>query len=183
VKTVRILVTTLAVAAAAVLLTAVPASAHAQLVASDPKDGAMLDEAPAEAVLEFSERIDAPSTQIAVTDATGAVVPTGAFAVDGVNLTIPLALPAPGPYTIAYRIVSVDGHRVDGSIAFTSAKAADGVQPSTSPSDSPSPYRATGAMPNDEGNPAIYWIVGGIVLVIAIVVVIAVVARRKKPAA
>lgn len=175
--------TTLAVAAAAVLLTAAPASAHAQLVSSDPKDGAILDEAPAEALLEFSERIDAPSTQIAVTDATGAVVPTAAFTVDGVDLTIPLALPAPGPYTIGYRIVSEDGHRVDGNIAFTSAKATDGVRPSAAPSASESPYRATGGEVREEGNSTIYWILGGIAVVVAVVVVIALVARRRKPAA
>ncbi|GIG70788.1 copper resistance CopC family protein [Phytomonospora endophytica] len=186
-KTVRILVTTLAVAVAALLLTAAPASAHAQLVSSDPEEGAVLDEAPAEAVLEFSERIDAPSTQIALTDATGTVVPTRAFTVDGVNLTLPLTLPAPGPYMIGYRIVSEDGHRVDGSIAFTTQKATEGAQSSASPdtSKAPGPTQAVATETADSsggGNSTIYWILGGIVLVIAITVAVALLTRRK-PAA
>ncbi|MEV0645135.1 copper resistance CopC family protein [Phytomonospora sp. NPDC050363] len=182
-KTVRTLVTAAAVAIAAVLLTAAPAAAHAQLVSSDPEDGAVLDEAPETAVLEFSESIDAPSTQIALTDSTGAVIPTRPFVVEGMRVTIPLDLPAGGIYTIGYRIVSEDGHRVDGSISFRSETASEGASASPAPvsSDSaPAPTnQATGT--DEASNPAIYWILGAIAAA-AVVAVIVVVARRKPTA-
>lgn len=105
--------------AAAGLFLAAPASAHAGLVESDPEDGAVLDAAPESATLTFSEPLDADSTDLAFTGPSGDLIETGDPTFDGAAVTLPLAYTEAGDYVLAYRIVSLDGHRVDGSIGFT----------------------------------------------------------------
>lgn len=106
----------------AVLLPGTPAWAHAQLVSSEPAKEASLGKAPASVTLAFSERLNADFATIVVSDAAKRRIPASAPAVDAergtVNLTQPLSN---GTYTVAYRVVSVDGHTVQGSYAFTVA--------------------------------------------------------------
>lgn len=182
----RLILAALAAAFAFVLVTATPASAHARLVSSDPKDGATLTAAPKQAVLEFSERLDAQSTQIAVTDSSGGVVPAVPFAVNGQKLTQPLSLTLAGTYTIGYRLVSEDGHRVDGKLTFT-------VQPATTPSDAasagaspsnavPSPLKSETKSTADQiaetSGTTIWWIAGGVALAIGLFVAVSAMRKR-----
>src|SRR5262249_54891762 len=69
-------------AAAAVLLRAQPASAHADLVRSDPPDGSVLAHAPGVARLWFSEEISPEFSSARVVDGTGTVI-TGSRAQAG----------------------------------------------------------------------------------------------------
>lgn len=105
-------------AVALVLVTSTPAHAHAQLVDSDPADGAALTEPPGTVTLTFSEELDAPSTDFAVTTDDGIAVPVTSR-VSGPVAELTVALPEPGRYTVSYRLVSVDGHPVEGTIGFT----------------------------------------------------------------
>ena len=172
-------------AGATVLAGAAPAFAHAQLVSSDPKNGDTLAEAPATAVLVFSERLDAPSTQLALTNDRGAVVPTKPFAVDGEKLTVPLDLPAAGLYTLGYRLVSEDGHRVDGKVTFT-VRAGTPGSTNTPTQAAPDKGVSGNADGTDQGagedgaggSSTIYWLLGGLALVV-VVVLVAVLARRR----
>src|SRR5690242_12875459 len=61
-------------AAAATLLLAQPASAHADLVRSDPPDGSVLAHAPGVARLWFSEAISPEFSSARVVDRTGAPI-------------------------------------------------------------------------------------------------------------
>lgn len=101
---------------------AAPASAHTQLLAADPAKSAVLTSAPTTVTLRFSERLNPDFTTIVVSDAARQPIPAAAPAVDGGSgtLTLGRAL-GNGGYTVAYRVVSSDGHTVQGSYTFTVA--------------------------------------------------------------
>ena len=115
----RITVATLAVLVA-VLVPAAPAFAHNRLTSSAPAEGAQLDTVPAEIVLTFAESLNPAYTQVIVTDATKTRVATSDPVVDGPKATITFTgTPTASTYTVAYRVVSKDGHPVQGSYPFT----------------------------------------------------------------
>jgi copper resistance protein C len=138
-------------AVAVVLLPASPAWAHATLVSSEPAGGATLGTAPASVSLTFSERLNPDFTTIVVSDAARQRVPGAAPVIDGTNgaLTLSKAL-GNGTYTVAYRIVSVDGHTVQGSFPFTVSDPA--LPPAAAVAVSPAP--AAAAEGADPGIPA-----------------------------
>jgi len=108
-----------AVGAATALALAAPAGAHAGVVGSDPENGATLPEAPESASITFSEIVDGPSTEVAVTGPDGATLDLEAPVFDGETITQPMDYTEPGEYILAYRMVSEDGHRIDGTLTFT----------------------------------------------------------------
>ncbi|MEV0453857.1 copper resistance CopC family protein [Catellatospora methionotrophica] len=125
-----------AAAAAVVVLSwllglAQPAAAHDGLLSATPADGARLDQAPAAVTLRFAARLDPRLAKVAVTDPAGASVASGAFTASGAELTQPVAIAAPGRYTVAFRVVSRDGHPVSGTSTFTVTAAA--ASPGASP--------------------------------------------------
>ncbi|GAA1660717.1 hypothetical protein GCM10009830_02250 [Glycomyces endophyticus] len=121
------LVLAAAVGGAVALGTASPASAHAALTGTDPEDGATLAEAPAEVSATFSEHLDGPSTEIAVTDPAGAVLDVADPVYEGDTFTQPMLYTTPGTYTVAFRVISEDGHRVDDSLEFTVESIPEGL--------------------------------------------------------
>ncbi|NJP69101.1 copper resistance protein CopC [Streptomyces spiramenti] len=126
-------------ALAAVLLAAVPAAAHASLLGSDPEDGTVLDAAPGEVVLHFSEDVATSADSVRVLDPDGVAVDAGPperRPADGAGVAygVPL-LPdiADGTYTVAWQVISTDSHPVAGAFTFsvgapseTSVVVADG---------------------------------------------------------
>src|SRR5690625_1792159 len=107
------------------VLWAVPASAHAQLLESDPPDGEQLDEAPASVELTFNEHIEQIGSQVVITDADGTEVQDGDPLIEGPTLTQDLSEERPaGEYTVQWRVVSADGHPVSGEFTFEAAAAA-----------------------------------------------------------
>ena len=104
----------------AVLLPGTPAWAHAQLVGSDPAKDATLSKAPASVTLTFSERLNPEFATIVVSDAARQRIPASLTTVDAERSTAVLTQPlGNGTYTVAYRVVSVDGHTVQDSYQFT----------------------------------------------------------------
>jgi copper transport protein len=101
------------------VVTAPPAAAHATLVSTDPGEGARLESVPAEVTLEFSEGVSLGAGYARVLGAEGERVDTGAAAVEGRVLTIPLrdGLPDDG-YLVTYRVVSADSHPISGAYSF-----------------------------------------------------------------
>ncbi|MCZ2818504.1 copper resistance CopC/CopD family protein [Modestobacter sp. VKM Ac-2984] len=99
--------------------TARPAAAHATVVTTTPTDGARLDFAPAEVVVEFDEPVSLGAGYARVLDGDGERVDTGAAEVRGTTLTVPLRenLPDAG-YVATYRVVSADSHPVSGAFSF-----------------------------------------------------------------
>lgn len=112
---------------ALVLLAPVPAGAHAALVGTDPRDGAVLDVVPAALELEFSE----PVTRAAVvlTAPEGGRVPLEVGARDRVvTARVTGETDQRGRWTLAFRIVSADGHPISGSSTFETTTGRDVVQ-------------------------------------------------------
>jgi methionine-rich copper-binding protein CopC len=96
-----------------------PASAHATLIGSDPADGAVVQTAPTVVTLTFDDSLQDFEPVLTVTGPDGTQYQTGAATIDGVKLsTTVAALPVGGSYTVAYRVVSDDGHPVEGQTHF-----------------------------------------------------------------
>src|SRR5207248_33031 len=108
------------VAIATVLLTALPASAHAMLQATTPGDGAHLDTAPSVVTMTFSEPVSAPLGAVRVFDARGRRVDNGNVVAR--DATVSLGLDgslADGCYIVTWRVISADSHPVRGAFNFT----------------------------------------------------------------
>ncbi|MEU1588388.1 copper resistance CopC family protein [Micromonospora sp. NPDC005710] len=114
----------------AVLIPAGPAWAHNSLKTATPARDATVPSAPKEVTLEFMQRLDPAFTTIVLTDAAKRKIPTGEPVVAGAKSTVQVtgALPN-GTYTVAYRVVSVDGHPVQGSYPFTVADPTSSAAP------------------------------------------------------
>ncbi|MGC4759106.1 copper resistance CopC family protein [Micromonospora trifolii] len=114
----------------AVLIPASPAWAHNSLKTATPARDATLSSAPAEVTLEFMQRLDPAFTTIVLTDAAKRKLPTSDPVVTGAKSTVQVTDTLPnGTYTVAYRVVSVDGHPVQGSYPFTVADPTSSAAP------------------------------------------------------
>jgi copper transport protein len=103
---------------AALALPAV-ASAHATLIAITPGNGAVLDHAPRAVHVTFDDTIQIAPGNAAVDNLTNASALGGPATVHGHVLTVPLrAGLQDGDYSVRWSIVSDDGHREQGVIAF-----------------------------------------------------------------
>ena len=111
----------LAVLAAAWLLgTAGPASAHPALVSSAPGAGYAVTEAPREIALAFNEPVTLPDRPLVVVADGGAPVRLRvATAQGGAGLVGTPETPLPvGAYEVTYRVVGTDGDLISGTYAF-----------------------------------------------------------------
>jgi methionine-rich copper-binding protein CopC len=117
----RIRIAVLALAVPAVLaLAAAPASAHNELQSSNPATGSRLTALPDSVVLTFEEETDPRFVKVAATGPDGRSVAAGGPRISGATVSQPLTPGAAnGQYTVAYRVVSKDGHPVQGSVTFT----------------------------------------------------------------
>ena len=101
---------------------ATPASAHANLVATSPPNGAELDEPPAEIRLRFTEEVSVTPDGVTMRDSGGAVVATGEAAPapeDPTTIVLPVPADLPdGSYVVTFRAVSADSHPIGGALAF-----------------------------------------------------------------
>jgi copper transport protein len=93
-------------------------AAHAELLEITPADGQLLDAAPAEVVLRWSEPVSLTGGSARVLD-DGATVVSDAARADGATLTIPItgAL-RDGTYTVAWSVISEDSHPISGATVF-----------------------------------------------------------------
>lgn len=133
---------------AALLLVAGPASAHDQLLSSDPKDGATLDEHPASISLTFSSAPLDTGIEVVLAGPDGVTAQGQDIQVDDKVVTAQLAddLPA-GRYDVAWHVVSSDGHPIDGELSYTVEAAAE-------PTASPSGEATQEAEPTEDATPA-----------------------------
>ena len=133
------------------VLMAPTGSAHADLQVSTPEDGESLEVAPEEIRLTFSEELFEELVEISILDAAGDLYST--IGVEqtpppGTDVIFPWPPQAPpGEYSIAYRVVSADGHPVTGTVSFSyAATAPEPSAPEPSSSDSaPSAQSSTPA--------------------------------------
>lgn len=122
---------------ASVLLFASPASAHNTLLASDPAEGAVLNEAPTQLTLVFSKSVPLETLSIEMIDASG-VRSDLTGSVHGPNgdteVITPLPALSPGTINLRWRLVGPDGHPITARITFTIAAPATTVPATTAPS-------------------------------------------------
>jgi len=179
------------VALGAAIAVPAPASAHDQLVGTDPADGATLTALPAQITLTFSDAVlpDPGATAVEVTDPAGAPVADGEATTDGATVTQTLRADAADPngrYTVAWKVVSSDGHPVSGTFAFTVAGAPIATPtPTTTPTASSSPTPTESALPGPPmeaqgGIPTWVWVVLGVLVVAAMGAVVAVLVARAR---
>ncbi|GAA4984703.1 copper resistance CopC/CopD family protein [Streptomyces hyderabadensis] len=118
---VRTLVLLLLAAACALLAGAGPAAAHAALTGSDPREGAVVDKAPAQVSLTFSESVSMDDDSLRVLDPKGKRVDSGKpSGTGGTTYAVKLHAGLPdGTYTVTYQVVSADSHPVSGAYTFS----------------------------------------------------------------
>ena len=120
--------------AGTLVATATPASAHALLERSTPGNNSIVDEAPSEVVIAFTEPPDPDLSQIDVLDSTGTSVADGPAGVPpGDEHQLRVALRpglTDGVYTVTWRTTSTaDGHSTGGSFAFGVGVSPAGAAP------------------------------------------------------
>ena len=107
--------------------TATPAAAHAALTGSTPGEGKVVDSAPRQVVLTFSEGVAMSDGAIRVLDPHGKRADKGTVQDVGkggsVRRAAPLKSGLPdGTYTVAWQAVSADSHPVAGAFTFSIGK-------------------------------------------------------------
>jgi copper resistance protein C len=157
------------------LIGTAPAFAHTRLESTDPADGASLSTAPQKISLTFNEDVPAEFTALTVIGPDGKAYQTGAVTADnGTVSTAVLPLGPAGKYQVGYRVVSDDGHPVEGSLSFTMTTAGTPTTTAAAAAATPSPaapapaaaVTAAPAPPADDGGMPVWpWIVGAVVLV------------------
>lgn len=173
-----------------------PALAHNQLVSAKPAKNAVLPQAPATVDLAFLQRLDPEHTTITVSDAGRQPVPVSAPAIKAATAKVTFDQPlGNGKYTVAYRVVSVDGHPVQGSYTFTvddpSASAAASAPVVAAPSAEIAPSAGASApgvlvaAPADSGGGSAGVLIGagGLGVLLAAVAAYLFVSRRRRSAA
>lgn len=130
------------------------AGAHTALTDSDPAKDATLAAPPTAMTLTFSEDLNPAFASVVLNGADGRNWISDPPRVDGPKLSASVRpdLPGNGVYTVAYRVVSADGHPVSGSFAFTVAEAPVTPRPATTPADT-SPSTTAAAAPKPEPEP------------------------------
>jgi methionine-rich copper-binding protein CopC len=95
---------------------------HAVLERAEPPAGAVVDAAPPEVRLLFSEAVEPAFSRVQVVDQAGRRADAGKAAVDPRNARLlRVALKSglsPGTYRVTWRVVSVDTHVIQGSYSF-----------------------------------------------------------------
>ncbi|MCZ0708556.1 copper resistance protein CopC [Microbacterium paraoxydans] len=157
-------------AAVAILATAAPATAHDQLLESDPGDGEHLDAAPSSVTMTFSGELlvldeSTAGTVVLVVDAEGEDWATGEVEVRGRNVTAALRTDMPdGGYQVRWQVVSEDGHPIAGVIPFAVGDAVplestQNPEPTSSAPDDSS--TASDQNADETGDPIRVLLVGG----------------------
>lgn len=183
----------LVAAALLLLLTAAPASAHDTLVSSDPEDGATLETSPEQITLDYSADVLDVSPVVRIAGKDGEVVAELDPKVDGSTVTAALDEPlAAGDYEVRWRVVSSDGHPIEGTQTFTveqgasdaggqtSAPASDAGGATSAPAETTAPAAQAAGSGDSEGGAPVVLIVVIVVAVLAVAGGAVAALRRKK---
>jgi methionine-rich copper-binding protein CopC len=171
---------------AALLLVAGPASAHDQLLSSDPEDGATLDEQPTSISLTFSAPPLDTGIEVALVGPDGTTAQGYDIQVAGevVTAQLPADL-APGRYDVAWHVVSSDGHPIEGELTYvvegeaepTDTAQPDAAQPADATDQPSMPTELAGA--GDGAGPSGLAVTGGILASVLVALGVVAMMRRK----
>jgi len=111
----------LTVLSASAALAILPSAKHATLVSSEPAANSHLASPPTRVRLVYSEPIEGKLAKVTIVPATAApiVLRAGADPRDVHAVIAPVDALGPGTYKVEWRVVSADGHPVDGTFSFT----------------------------------------------------------------
>lgn len=123
-RTRRALLVTCVAVIVAVLVSAAPASAHAELVSSTPSDAAILTAEPARITLTFSEEIDLRLSAVKIVGPDGRRLDTGALTAGPTGEDSLTTAVAPdthqGTFSTLWQVTaSDDGHTTSGHLTFS----------------------------------------------------------------
>lgn len=178
---------------AAMLLVPAPAHAHDSLISSDPADGATLETSPEQITLTYSADVLEVSPVVQISEGESGEPIELTPVIDGPTVTAEIPEPlAAGTHTVQWRVVSSDGHPIEGSFTFTvengpeptveeptetadtgeaTAGATEAATESEVPTESASPETAPDRPVVEEGNdtlPLLLAVVGVAVLGVAL---------------
>ena len=119
----RLIAVAVSIAAISVANTST-AFAHAEFIGSNPKANSTVKSLPATLWAEFGEKLmvigDKNPNSISVTDSKKLKVNSGPALISGARISTKLKTGlSSGKYLVSYRIVSEDGHIVNGKFSFT----------------------------------------------------------------
>ena len=111
----------LTVLSASAALAVLPSTKHATLVSSEPAANSHLASPPTRVRLVYSEPIEGKLAKVTIVPATAApiVLRAGADPRDVHAVIAPVDALGPGTSKVEWRVVSADGHPVDGTFSFT----------------------------------------------------------------
>lgn len=178
----------------------VPATAHSDLLSSNPTDGSTVSEV-SSITLSFVQEVVPEFTSVSLTNAATYHIALDAPAMDATNTTLSVTLSAgmlaDGSYSLEYYIVSIDGHPIEGTVQFAVAGAPVPVPTSTeatAPIAEPQPSDDSMAVPltvdarstrSPDGGLSWVWIgtgIASVVVLAAVSTVLLVAIRRRRDA-
>src|SRR6185436_12844287 len=111
----------LTILSASAALAVLPSTKHATLVSSEPAADSRLGSPPSHVRLVYSEPIEGKLAKVSIVPPIGTpiVLRAGGDPRDVHAVIAPVDPLGPGSYRVAWRVVSADGHPVDGSFGFT----------------------------------------------------------------
>ncbi|MEV7099545.1 copper resistance CopC family protein [Amycolatopsis sp. NPDC051045] len=141
-----------------------PASAHTELEASSPAEGASLATAPTQLELTFGEPVTLPPDPVKVIGRDGTAWPTGAATVAGGVVTVPVTPSGPAQaYTLTWQVVAKDGDNVTGTVHFSLTAPAQAA--------TTAPGSAAPVTLDSVGIPGWLWVLVAVVGLLAVIVV------------
>lgn len=160
------------VLAAALVGMAATASAHSELVSSDPAAGSTVARPPSEVSLTFNEPVQEAGSSIVVTAGSQEISQASTFAVDETSASIEIdATNVSGAVEVAFRVVSEDGHVVRDTYSFEVSGGTSTQGPDETPTVQATPVSGD----SDDSGGTIVWVLGlgaiGLVLIAALVAV------------
>ncbi|MET2830226.1 copper resistance CopC/CopD family protein [Mesorhizobium shangrilense] len=100
------------------------ASAHAALIATEPADGAVLAQSPAQFSLTFSEPVSPLVLTLVKPDGTPVALTAFRLTDQTIEIDNPQTL-GRGTHVLSWRVISTDGHPIGGSVLFSVGAASE----------------------------------------------------------
>lgn len=181
------------IALVAVFSSVSAASAHDELISSDPAAGSTVTKSPEKIELDFSgelQQLAGADTSVVALSAEDGTKLASEVTTKGKNVTVvPEKKLASGTYKLVYRVVSSDGHPIEESFNFTvKLPAAASATPNDSVTNAPAP-----SAPADETNETnepiqqlgsqispVIWVIVGIAILGAAIAVLVKFTRQNK---
>ncbi|MFC6153023.1 copper resistance CopC family protein [Nocardioides yefusunii] len=165
-------------ALASLVLPLTAAQAHSGLTGAVPSEGTTVDSLPDEVTLSFSEEVRAPAF-VVITGPDRSTHEAGDPTLDGATVTQTFdaatleGVDPNGRWTVAYRVVSADGHTVSGQTTFT-VEGAEVPEPTpTSPPRTPAETPATSdtdPVASDDGHSGAPYLIAAVLALLLVTV-------------